>query len=68
MKEVIQRSKYRVYLNKSQESIFADTVGCARFVWNKRVENFNNNSCEKDLSIKELKEVYPFLEKFLTTL
>ncbi len=63
MKEVIQRSKYRVYLNKSQESIFADTVGCARFVWNKRVENFNNNSCEKDLSIKELKEVYPFLEK-----
>lgn len=64
MKEVIQRSKYRVYLNKSQQTLFADTVGCARFVWNKRVENFNNNnSCEKDLSIKELKREYNFLEK-----
>lgn len=63
MKEVIQRSKYRVQLNKNQQTMFTDTVGCARFVWNKRVENFNNNSCEKDLSIKELKQKYNFLEK-----
>ena len=61
MKEVTQRSNFRVYLNKNQISLFERTVGCTRFIWNKRVENFNSKENSKDLSIKELKALYPFL-------
>ena len=63
MKEVTQRSNFRVYLNKDQISLFERTVGCARFIWNKRVENFNSEENTKDLSIKELKTLHPFLEE-----
>lgn len=63
MKEVTQRSNFRVYLNKDQISLFERTVGCARFIWNKRVESFNSKENTKDLSIKELKTLHPFLEE-----
>ena len=63
MKEFTQRSNFRVYLNKNQISLFEITVGCARFIWNKRVENFNSKENPKDLSIKELKDLHPFLEE-----
>jgi putative transposase len=35
--------KYRIYPTKEQEILLAKTFGCCRFVWNKLVENFNNN-------------------------
>ncbi len=35
--------KYRIYPSKEQEVLLAKTFGCCRFVWNKLVENFNNN-------------------------
>jgi len=35
--------KYRIYPTKEQEVLLAKTFGCCRFVWNKLVENFNNN-------------------------
>ena len=63
MKEVTQRSNFRVYLNKDQISLFERTIGCARFIWNKRVENFNSKENIKDLTIKELKILHPFLEE-----
>jgi putative transposase len=62
-KQVIRAQKFRFYPTKSQEEILAKTFGAVRFVWNKRLEAFNNlngpdfGSC----SIKELKEIYPWL-------
>ena len=35
--------KYRIYPSDEQEIMLAKTFGCVRFVWNKLVENFNNN-------------------------
>jgi putative transposase len=61
MKQVVQRSNFRVYLNKSQISLFDRTVGCARFVWNNRVNSFNNKEKTRDKTIKELKVEFPFL-------
>ena len=63
MKQITQRSNFRVYLNKNQISLFERTAGCARFIWNKRVESFNSQEKSKDLSIKELKALHPFLEE-----
>jgi transposase len=62
-KQVIRAQKFRFYPTKSQEELLAKTFGAVRFVWNKRVESFNNlngpgfGSC----SIKEFKEIYPWL-------
>ena len=62
-KQVIRAQKFRFYPTKSQEELLAKTFGAVRFFWNKRIEAFNNlngpgfGSC----SIKELKEVYPWL-------
>ena len=56
--------KVRIYPNKAQEQLLNQTFGCARFVWNKRVESFNNYDKEnpvKDKTVKELKVEYPFL-------
>lgn len=56
--------KVRIYPNKVQEQLLNQTFGCVRFVWNKRVESFNNYDKEnpvKDKSVKELKVEYPFL-------
>lgn len=61
MKQVTQRSNFRVYLNKTQISLFERTVGCARFIWNKRVASFNAIDNVKDQTIKELKVEFPFL-------
>ena len=56
--------KVQIYPNKAQEQLLNQTFGCARFVWNKRVESFNNYDKEnpvKDKTVKELKSEYPFL-------
>lgn len=63
MKQIIQRSNFRVYLNKSQASLFNRTVGSTRFVWNNRVERFNSKENLKEETIKELKSIHPFLEE-----
>mgnify|MGYP003504193381 CR=1 FL=1 len=63
MKQIVQRSNFRVYLSKNQISLFERTAGCARFIWNGRVEGFNSPEKSKDLSIRELKVLHPFLEE-----
>lgn len=56
--------KYRIYPKKEQEVLFAKTFGCVRFVWNKLVENFNNNSKElvTEKTLKD-KEEFSFLKE-----
>ena len=51
--------KFRIYPDKEQEIILAKTFGCCRFVWNKLVENFNNNSKEF-INEKTLKDTPEF--------
>jgi putative transposase len=51
--------KYRIYPTKEQEVLLAKTFGCCRFVWNKLVENFNNND-ETVVDEKTLKETPEF--------
>ena len=51
--------KFRIYPNKEQEVLLAKTFGCCRFVWNKLVENFNNNSKEI-INEKTLKDTPEF--------
>ena len=63
MKQITQRSNFRVYLNKTQISLFERTVGCARFIWNKRVASFNSKDNTSDKTIKELKIEFPFLSE-----
>ena len=41
-KQVIKAQKFRFYPTKSQGVLLAKTFGAVRFVWNKRVEAFNN--------------------------
>lgn len=57
--------KYRFYPTKSQIILLDQTFGCVRKVWNTYVGAFNDyNEVGPKLgtaSIKELKEVYPFL-------
>ena len=62
----IQKSfKLRFYPTAEQEILLAKTFGCARFVWNQRVEAFNNwnpdNPIPIELSIKEMKKQFPWL-------
>lgn len=52
MKEVIQRSKFRCYLTKDQIKLFDQTVGCTRFIWNNRLNNFNKNNPIKEKPLK----------------
>jgi putative transposase len=54
--------KYRIYPTKEQEVLLSKTFGCVRFVWNKLVENFNNND-GSTLTEKTLKDQEEF--KFL---
>lgn len=64
MKEVIQRSKFRCYLTKDQIYLFDRTVGCTRFIWNNRLNDFNKkDNSIKEKSIKELKQEYIFLNE-----
>jgi putative transposase len=51
--------KYRIYPTKEQEVLLTKTFGCVRFVWNKLVENFNNNDGTK-VTEKTLKETSEF--------
>ena len=56
--------KVQIYPNKVQEQLLNQTFGCTRFIWNKRVESFNNYTKEnpvKDKTVKELKAEFPFL-------
>jgi putative transposase len=51
--------KFRIYPSEEQEILLAKTFGCCRFVWNKLVENFNNNSKEV-ITEKTLKDTPEF--------
>jgi putative transposase len=51
--------KFRIYPDKEQEVLLAKTFGCCRFVWNKLVDNFNNNSKEF-INEKTLKDTPEF--------
>jgi putative transposase len=53
--------KFRLCPNVSQQRKLANTFGCARFVWNKYVEQFNNK--EKLKKISKLREEFPFLKQ-----
>jgi putative transposase len=54
--------KYRIYPNVTQTKLLNQTFGCCRFVWNNFVSTFNNYvEGEVQLSIKELREEYDFL-------
>jgi putative transposase len=56
--------KFRIYPSEEQEVILAKTFGCCRFVWNKLVENFNNNTQEivTDKTLKDTPE-FEFLNE-----
>jgi putative transposase len=56
--------KYRIYPTKEQEILLAKTFGCCRFVWNKLVENFNNNdgTIVTEQTLKNQEE-YSFLKE-----
>ena len=56
--------KYRIYPTKEQEVLLAKTFGCCRFVWNKLVENFNNNdgSIVTEKTLKDQEE-FEFLKE-----
>jgi putative transposase len=56
--------KYRIYPTKEQEILLAKTFGCVRFVWNKLVENFNNNdgSTVNEKTLKDQEE-FEFLKE-----
>ena len=51
--------KFRIYPSEEQEILLAKTFGCCRFVWNKLVENFNNQSKEV-VTEKTLKDTPEF--------
>ena len=56
--------KYRIYPTKEQEVLLSKTFGCCRFVWNKLVENFNNNdgSIVTEKTLKDQEE-FEFLRE-----
>jgi putative transposase len=62
---LIQKAyKVRIYPTKAQEILLSKTFGCVRFVWNQRVEAFNNFNKEnpiKDKTVKEMKAEFPWL-------
>ena len=64
---MIQKSyKLRLYPTPDQEILLGKTFGCARFVWNQRVEGFNNWSPDTPVieqTIKEMKVEFPWLEE-----
>jgi putative transposase len=56
--------KYRIYPTEEQKVLLAKTFGCCRFVWNKLVENFNNNdgSIVNEKTLKDQEE-FEFLKE-----
>ena len=60
---IIHKSlKVRLYPTENQEILFNKTFGCCRFVYNKHKEEkdnfYNENIKDKNLSKKEIKEIY----------
>ena len=60
---IIHKSlKVRLYPSKDQEILFDKTFGCCRFVYNKHKEErdnfYNENIRNKNLSDREIKEIY----------
>lgn len=60
---IIRKSlKVRLYPTENQEILFNKTFGCCRFVYNKHKEEkdnfYNENIKDKNLSKKEIKEIY----------
>ena len=58
-KQILRAYKYRLKPDAVQQQYLAEAFGCARFVWNKLVENFNSWTPENKpakLSEKELKD------------
>jgi putative transposase len=39
---MLKAYKFRIYPNKTQESLIVKTMGCVRYLWNKQVEIFNS--------------------------
>ena len=59
MSEIFRAYKYRLKPDAEQQQYLADAFGCARFVWNKLVENFNSWSPDHkpaNMSEKTLKD------------
>ncbi len=52
-KKILKSFKYRIYPNKSQEILINKTLGCARFIYNKmleeRIEFYQNNKDNKEI-------------------
>jgi len=68
MSEILRAYKYRLKPDAEQQQYLASVFGCARFVWNKLVENFNSWSPEvkpPKVSEKTLKDQDEF--SFLNT-
>ncbi len=67
MSEILKAFKLRFYPTKEQEILLNKTFGCSRFVWNKKVEDFNswtpNSGKVKEKTIKEMKNEFPFLSE-----
>lgn len=65
--EIQKAYKLRFYPTNLQAEMLAKTFGCARFIWNQKVEEFNNwkpdQEQTKSKTIKELKESYSFLSE-----
>lgn len=60
---IIRKSlKVRLYPSEDQEILFNKTLGCCRFIYNKHKEEkdifYNENIKDKDLSKKEIQELY----------
>lgn len=47
---MIKAFKYRIYPNRSQETLLSKTFGCVRLIWNANVASFN--SYDKDANPK----------------
>lgn len=47
---MIKAFKYRIYPNRSQETLLSKTFGCVRLIWNANVASFN--SYDKDINPK----------------
>ena len=58
-KDMLITQKIRIYPNKKQVIKLDNLFGCARFVYNKCLENFKN---EKKITYHELLDEFPFLK------
>jgi len=70
----ISTYKVRLYPNKEQETLIQETFSCSRFVYNKLLENANNNYKAKlinklpiHITIPDIKTEHAFLKKVDST-